>query len=141
MKNSELQSSVSYLIVQIAKLHRQEISTRFSKLGIHVGQDMILMALWEKDGITQSEIIRSLNVEPPTITKMINRMEKTGLLERRRDSTDARVSRIFLTEKGRRLKQQVVQSWSDIEEQILQGLTSEERLNLKEQLSYLKRQL
>ncbi len=99
MNNSDLQSSVSYLIVQIAKQHRQEISTRFSKLGIHVGQDMILMMLWEKDGVTQSEIIRSLNVEPPTITKMINRMEKTGLLERRRDLTDARVSRIFLTEK------------------------------------------
>lgn len=141
MKNDELQSGVSYLIVQIAKLHRQEISAKFSKLGIHVGQDMILMTLWEKDGITQSDIIRSLNVEPPTITKMINRMEKTDLLERRRDLTDARVSRIFLTEKGRGLQEQVVRAWSDIEEQMLQGLSPEERLSLKKQLSYLKRQL
>lgn len=138
MKNNDLQSSVSFLIVQIAKLHRQEISLRFSKLGIHAGQDMILMKLWESDGITQSEIIRSLNVEPPTITKMINRMEKTGLLERKRDLTDGRVFRIFLTEKGLGIQQDVVQAWSDIEEKLLQGLSFEECESLKEQLSYLK---
>lgn len=123
--------TTSYYIVQIAKLHRQMISDEFAKLGIFVGQDMILRLLWEEDGLTQTQIINQLKVEPPTITKMIHRMEKTGLLKRRRDPKDARVSRIFLTERGFELKGPITQVWNDMEDRLVQGMPDEEQSRLR----------
>ena len=59
---------------------------------------------------------------------MLNRLEKTKLLEKQKDAKDARISRIFLTKKGYSLQKQVTKLWLDIEKKILAELSVEERL-------------
>jgi DNA-binding MarR family transcriptional regulator len=70
-------------------------------------------------------------LEPPTITKMLQRMEAAGLVARRQDSEDARVSRVYLTDRGRSLEQVVIDVWQQLEEDTVQGLNETEQLLLR----------
>ena len=86
------------------------------------------MQLWHEDGLTQTELAERLCIEPPTLTKMLRRLEKTKLLEKRRDRKDARICRVFLTDKGSDLKEPVTDLWLKLKESILANLSSEERM-------------
>ncbi|MGQ9473722.1 MAG: MarR family transcriptional regulator [Candidatus Caldatribacteriaceae bacterium] len=70
------------------------------KIGLHKGQPVILALLWKQDGLTQKEIAESLGLRPPTLTVMLQRMEKAGFLKRMVDVRDMRMIRVSLTEKG-----------------------------------------
>jgi MarR family transcriptional regulator, organic hydroperoxide resistance regulator len=126
-----VQSYVSYLLVQVMKAHRQYAEVMLNKLGLHAGQEMILFQLWDEDGIPQSQIAECMCVELPTVTKMVQRMEASGLVERRQDPDDARVSRVFLTEHSRKIGERVLEVWAQLEEQTLAGLTDAERMLLR----------
>jgi DNA-binding MarR family transcriptional regulator len=67
----------------------------------HPGQAMCLRLLSVEDGVTQRDVARSLHVAPPTVSKMLSTLEKTGLVERRPDETDQRLTRVYLTAAGR----------------------------------------
>lgn len=84
--------------------------------------------LWEQDGLVQSELAQGLRVGPPTPTKMLHRLEKVGLVKRRKDPEDARIRRVYLTDSGRSLQEPVTRYWKHFEEKILSELTLEEQL-------------
>lgn len=69
-----------------------------------------------------------LGVEIGTVAKMVQRMEKEGLLIRRQDAEDARISRVYLTEKGRSLSEPTLQVWKDIDARLVQGMSQAEQL-------------
>ena len=115
-------------MVRIAKAQRSLVSSALSKMNLHIGQERLLMELWQQDGLTQSELCDRLCIEHPTLTKMLSRLEKTDLLEKRKDAEDARISRIFLTEKGYALQQPITELWLELEETILAELSLAEKL-------------
>jgi DNA-binding MarR family transcriptional regulator len=108
------------------KAHRNYAESALTQLGVHVAQEMILFHLWEEDGITQSQSAKYLCVEPPTATKMVQRMEASGLVKRRHDPEDAPASRAYLSEQGRFLEKVVLEAWWDLEERTLVGRTDAE---------------
>ena len=128
MSNENPLDTTTYLMVRIAKAQRSLVSSALAKMNLHIGQERLLMELWQQDGLTQTELCDRLCIEPPTLTKMFSRLEKTKLLEKRRDSEDARISRIFLTPKGYSLQKPITQLWLDLEKTILAELSLEERL-------------
>lgn len=77
---------------------------------------------------------RRLGVEPPTVTKMLRRLEGYGLVERRQDPTDARSFRVHLTEKARTLQGPVACCWAQTEETALAGLGAGERRTFRKLL-------
>lgn len=95
--------------------------------GLHVGQNHLLAALWERDGRTPGEVAAALNVTTPTVVKMADRMTAAGLLTRRRDDRDHRLVRLWLTDAGRALRQPVEAERRLIEEKVTAGLTVAER--------------
>ena len=115
-------------MVRVNKAHRGLMSAALAKMDLHIGQELLLMELWQGDGMTQTELAERLCIEPPTLTKMLSRLEKTELLEKRRDTKDKRICRIFLTEKGYSFQKPITELWLRIEETILANLSSEERL-------------
>src|SRR4051794_633360 len=86
--------TTGYLLARACKAHRGNVGTVLSEIGLHAGQEMVLSHLWRKDGLTPSELADRLGVEPPTVTNTLSRMEKAGLLERRRHPQDARCTRV-----------------------------------------------
>ena len=120
--------TTTYLMVKVTKAHRALVSLTLKKMDLHIGQERLLMQLWQEDGLTQTQLCDRLYVEPPTLTKMLRRLEKTELLEKRKDCEDARISRIFLTDKGHSFQQPITELWLELEEKILANLSLEERV-------------
>ena len=98
--------------------------------GLHYGQDLVLAALWERDGRTPGEVAAALHVTTPTIVKMATRMAGAGLLTRRRDDRDNRLVGLWLTEAGRALKEPVLAARESLEREVTAGLTEAERRRL-----------
>jgi len=122
---------IGFQLVQICRAHRNRADAALNELGLHVGQEWILFELWREEGLTHSQLAEQMCLEPPTITKMLQRMEGTGLLERRQDNEDARVSRVYLTDRGRDLEKDVVNVWQQLENNTVRGLNETEQLLLR----------
>jgi DNA-binding MarR family transcriptional regulator len=123
--------TISYLLVQVCKAHRGKAQELLTKIELHPGQEMLLLRLWPADGLTQSELAGELCISPATMTKMLDRMAKAGLVERRTDVEDQRVSRVYLTGEGRSLREPIEGIWHEIEAQSLVNLTLDERILLR----------
>jgi DNA-binding MarR family transcriptional regulator len=131
MKDTQQLETVSFLLAQVCKLFRQKVQIHLSDLGLHVGQEKVLLHLWRQDGLTLSEMAEQLCVQPATVTTMLNRMIKARLVEKRQDTEDRRVSRVYLTAYGRSLHQPLTEIWADVEAMLLLDLTREEQILLR----------
>ena len=121
---------VSSLIPAVARIHRTVAQSLLRDLGLAPGQELLLMMLWEREPLPQAEIIRELAVEPPTVTKMLVRMERAGVIVRARSTEDKRVMLISLTDKGRSLQEPVQQVWSELERRTVANLSTDDREQL-----------
>ncbi len=127
--------TTGYLLARACKAHRGSVGATLAQVGLHVGQEMVLSHLWRRDGLTPSELADRLGVEPPTVTNMLSRMERAGLLERCRDPQDARCTRVYLTERGRELREPVEHRWRAVQERAFAGITAKEEALLRELLA------
>ena len=123
----QIQDYLGFQLLQVHKAHRARAEGALNKLGLHSGQEMLLLQLWIEEGMPQSQLAACMGVEPPTATKMLQRMEHAGLIERRADPEDARISRVYLTERGRALEQPVLEVWKQLEAQTVANLSPTEQ--------------
>jgi DNA-binding MarR family transcriptional regulator len=91
----------------------------------------MLETLLDREGRSHSELAERLHVRPPTITKMIQRMERAGFVERRPDAKDERVSRVYLSPAGRAIGDDLRRVERQLEEEAFAGFTLEERVLLR----------
>lgn len=117
-------------LVRAEKAHERYGSERLKQLGLYIGQEMLLLTLQQEDGMTQSQLASKQDVDLSTITKVVQRMERAGLVERRADLDDARISRVYLTERGRSLCEPAWHMWLALEKRLTQGLTEPEQVLL-----------
>jgi DNA-binding MarR family transcriptional regulator len=75
------------------------------KLGLTYPQYLVLLVLWERDGLTVSELGERLSLDSGTLTPLLKRLEANGLVARIRDVADERRVHVSLTAAGRKLKQ------------------------------------
>lgn len=125
-----VKKTVGFTLAKVCKTHRGNVGGMLAQFGLHVGQEMVLIELWQNDGLRGGELACRLGVEPPTVTKMLRRLENCGLVQRRPDPADARSFRVYLTEAGRALEDPVARSWERAEERTLAGLDPDERREL-----------
>ncbi|GAB4530734.1 MAG: hypothetical protein OHK0046_51470 [Anaerolineae bacterium] len=128
---AHIQQSIGFLITQICKAHRGCAEDGLNDIGLYAGQEMFLLYLLDQDGQTQTQLAEKMGVQPPTVHKMLTRMEAVGLVTRRPDAEDGRVSRIYLTEKSAGLRKEIVRVWDDLESQLTTNLTVDERVLLR----------
>ncbi len=136
-----LRDYIGFRILQIHRAHRNRAEAALNELGLYTGQEMLLFQLWREEGLTQSELVDTARVDPSTVTKTLQRLEHAGLLERRQDAEDARVSRVYLTEQGRALEASVRQIWDDLETLTVQGLSDVEKALLHRLLDQMQNNL
>jgi len=136
-----VEETTGFLLAKVCRAHRANVGGLLAGVGLHVGQEMVLFELWKEDGLKGSELAERLGVEPPTVTRMIRRMERCGFVERRPDPADARSFRVCLTEKGRDLEGSVARIWEDAEEKTLRGMSPEEKFVLRRLLAQIRENL
>ncbi|MEO5825309.1 MAG: MarR family transcriptional regulator [Gemmatimonadales bacterium] len=107
---------------RLARRHRAQLAHLLAAHGVHAGQDMLLCEVWEEPGLRQAALATRLGVEAATITRMVQRLERGGLVERRRDPHDGRVSRIHPTPRSRLLEAGVRHAWAQLEETMVSQL-------------------
>jgi DNA-binding MarR family transcriptional regulator len=123
--------SFGFLIMHLGRAHHNLIRKQMHALGLHRGQPPVLFALYKQDGMSNSVLAEFLEITPATLTNKVKRMEKVDLVIRHRDPDDERVSRIYLTDKGRGLMDRLRQSVSEKEEAMLKGFSELEVKRLK----------
>ena len=123
----EPSATISLRISAVARVHRQHAGALLHGLGLSAGQELLLMLLWEKQPRTQAELTREMAIEPPTTSKMLSRMERTGLIARKRSETDRRTVLVSLTKAGRALEGPVNAAWRTLEQDTVEGLTPKEQ--------------
>ncbi len=77
--------------------------------------------------MAQNILAQALHITPPTATNTLQRMERDGWIERRRDAADQRVVRVYLTEKARALRQEARASFRELDQELTSVLTENER--------------
>ena len=80
-------------------------------------------------------------MEPPTVTKMLQRMEAADLVSRRPDTSDRRAIRVHLTPKGRRLRGRVEKLWVELEAETVAGLSDRQLATLRNLLNAMEANL
>jgi len=133
-----IQETVSFRLAEVCRAHRNLAVVMLDPLGLHPGQDLIMVQLWVEEGLTQSSLAERVGVDVSTMTKALQRLERYGLVHRCPDAEDARVSRVFLTDHGRDLEPRITAKFAQIEERTLAGLTTDERAMLSGLLGRMK---
>lgn len=128
---AEYDENIGVLLAHICRAQRTLAQSEFNKLGLFAGQERVLLCLMRHDSVAQSDLVNHLCVEPPTVTKMLQRMEKAGLIERRQDDEDGRASVVNITATGKALQQPILQVWNNLEAQMLANLTTTEQTLLR----------
>lgn len=97
--------SLTELFMQTVRKHRRMMHAILIDKGLHPGQPSLLHALSERDGQSQKELSKRLRHKAATTTMMLQRMEKAGMVRRAPDRNDQRVTRVFITDTGRKALQ------------------------------------
>lgn len=124
MANTELFSA---LVKQLTHVMAVEFDRRLKSHNVTLAQWGVLRHLWEQEGRSHVELQSLLRLEGATVTGLLQRMERAGLVQGKPDPTDKRVQRVFLTEQGRALEPTVKHLAEDINTRTLAGFTPDER--------------
>lgn len=101
-----LDNQICFRLYTAARLITQAYTPMLSELGITYPQYLVLMVLWEKDAMPVNDIARRLLLETNTVTPLLQRMERQGLVIRERGEQDRRQQFVSLTEKGKAMEEQ-----------------------------------
>lgn len=136
-----ISETIGFTLARVCTGHHYRANKLLSKVGLHVGQEMVLQCLWQEDRLTQSQLANKIGIQIQTINKMVRRMEKAGLVTRHPDEQDLRVSRIHLTHKAREIQAATEKAWDQLEQETLADLTVEETYILRRLLQKLNENL
>ncbi|MFE9775758.1 MarR family winged helix-turn-helix transcriptional regulator [Streptomyces sp. NPDC005931] len=117
---------MSYAIFQLARAHRGYAAAMLREMGLHPGQELLLMQLLDRDGQTQSELLESVGLDHSTVSKSLRRMQDAGLLTREPAAYDRRVMVVRLTDKGRAMRAPIRAMWQDLEKTSARNLSAQQ---------------
>ena len=123
--------SLYFIFLEILRLHYYRTHVLLEEVGIYPGQPPMLFILNKEDGQSQSELADKLQIKPSTITVMLKRMEKENIVERRKDELDQRVTRVYITEKGRELCDEAIKVMDKVQGECFANITAEEKVILR----------
>jgi len=110
---------------------RREMDTSLREAGLSMPQWKALGMLLHKPGATHSELVRHLEIEAPSVTSLVDGMERKGWVKRTRSTADARVKQLTLTPRGRRLIEDAHEAMALIDERMAATLSAGEQATLK----------
>jgi MarR family transcriptional regulator, organic hydroperoxide resistance regulator len=136
-----IRQNTSFALAKVCRAHRTHVGELLAGHGLHVGQEMVLVELWQDDGLRGGDLADRLGVEPPTITRTLRRLESCGLVERRADPEDARSVRVYLTGQGQTLEEPVLRCWERAEQTVLAGMNASDRQTFQKLLDRVRSNL
>ncbi len=134
-----LDDSLGFVLHRTLSAIKSTVRRVFHEKGcdVTVDQWVILCALWEEDGCSQASLSDRTYKDPPTVTRMLDLLERKGLVVRRPSPTDRRMVEVYLTPEGRAFRQELVPVVIDLHRDILGGLSAAEVRRLYAMLHHI----
>jgi len=123
--------SLGFLMTRTARSMKRALDMRLAQHGVTSTQYAVLFVLWEEDGLSLTDLGKRLYFDGPTITGIVDRMERDNLVERRRDNTDRRVIKVHLTKMGKNLRDTLLPLGPEVNRVATADFTREEKSQLK----------
>ncbi|WP_440945467.1 MarR family winged helix-turn-helix transcriptional regulator [Methanosarcina sp. T3] len=114
-------------VVHIYRSHMEYMTKELEAYGIGSGQHDFLLVLYHKDGISQENLARMLKVSKATSTRAIQNLEKEGYVYRQRDENDLRAYKVYLTEKGKEMRDIIFEKLVSFIDILFSDFTPEEK--------------
>ena len=129
-KTPKLENQICFPLYVIAKEITGLYRPFLDELGITYPQYLVMMILWDGDGLTVTHIGEKLFLDSGTLTPLLKRLESKGFIIRKRKKEEERVVEVFLDEAGKQLQQKACEIPGKIQEKL--GIQPEELLHLKD---------
>lgn len=133
--------SVGYLVRQTHRALTRALQARIAPHGVSIGMWFFLRALWQEDGISQRELSHRVGMMEPTTASALTNMERKGYVRRIRNRADRRIVNVFLTERGRALRRELLPLAAEVNEVALRGITINEATQLRALLGKIQARL
>jgi MarR family transcriptional regulator for hemolysin len=127
-----------FLLLDVARLVKTEADQRVRPLGMTRAQWAVLSRLERSEGLKQSELAEALEIKPITLTRLVDRLCASGLVERRPDLEDRRAKRLYLTPAARPLVDRLAQLGEVMMQDVLAGIEDRTIAFMIEQLLVAK---
>ena len=130
-----------FLVSDVARLLREKFNATAQKLGLTLAQARVLAHLSRNEGISQVALSAILEVQPITLLRQIDRLEKAGFVERRVHPSDRRMQQLYLTPASQPLLQQIFDVGSELHGQVMAGLSEDDQSQLVTALAHIRSNL
>ena len=121
----EQADAINQAIRLLSLRHRARAAALLAPLGLHPGQEVLLLELARTGPMIQAQLSEALGSEPPSVTLMTRKLEASGHIRRKPAPSDKRASIVELTDSGKALADQVKQLWCALAEETVTGLPAE----------------
>lgn len=140
IERKELSDNPVKLCNEISRIFRARMRENCDIDGVmsQPGARLVMSLLAMNDGLKQRELVERTHLRAPTVSVIIRRMVEEGLAEQRPDQKDGRVTRVYLTERGRRTDSENIQKIKSMDARGLRGLSGEECQHLMELLGRIR---
>jgi DNA-binding MarR family transcriptional regulator len=135
------ETSVGYLLRDTYRVFTRVLQARILTHGVTIGQWYFLRVLWDEDGLTQRELSQRVGMMEPTTVTALNGMEKRGYVKRVRNTDDKRKVNIYLTDRGRALRNILLPHAIDVNVRAVAGVPLADVETLRRTLHTMKRNL
>jgi len=137
------QASVNFgfLVSDVSRMLRENFRTTTPELGLTLAQARVLLHLSRNEGISQVALSAILEIQPITLLRQIDRLEKAGLIERRAHPSDRRAQQLYLTPRSQPLLKKIFDKGAERQDQVMAGLSEAERQQLTSSLLRIKANL
>ena len=126
----EVAEFAGQLFFRLWRASHTRTAQALGSIGLTPAAFAVLNVLGARDGAIQQQLSTDMRIDPSAMVKLINELEDAGLAERRRRPNDRRAWEVIITPKGRRTLQRAKRLASDVEDEVLRGLTATDRQQL-----------
>jgi DNA-binding MarR family transcriptional regulator len=132
-----LDSSLGLQMTRTARSMKRALDAKLVKHNLTATQYIVLARLWEEDGNSLTDLGERLYLDNPTLTGIVDRMERNELLQRRRDGDDRRVVNVYLTDKGKSLQKEIGHLAEETDAEAWKEFPESERKDLLDRLRHI----
>ena len=141
IRNDDPDSSIGFLISDVSRLLRRVYDRRVEPLGLTRAQWRVLVHVYRRAGVSQTALAQILEIEKPTLGRLVDRLEQKGWVERRIDDRDQRARRLVITERARPLIDQMEELAEAVHADALDSVADDETAQLSHTLLIVKANL
>jgi MarR family transcriptional regulator, transcriptional regulator for hemolysin len=141
MPDRPLSREIAFNLMDVARMMRTYADQRARQFGISRAQWGVLVRLDRQEGLKQSELAEILDLQPISLTRLLDRLAENGLIERRPDPNDRRANRLYLKPAARPLLDKLSKLGADLMQEVMAGIDAQANERMRHDLERMKENL